>query len=156
MMSPMVSENRMRSVFANLPEFEPDPDLWGRIHSANLRRVRLRRIRRTSAVGAVFLVFAITGLLGFPRGLITRSDTQSSSDWQAHSQDLQDQWSMRTDRNVDPHIQARLRLLDSDLQAAYDRGASEPELAPLWSMRSRLLQSLVQSNAGQSRRLTRI
>ena len=156
MMSPIVNEIQMRSTFSNLPEFDPDPALWGRIRSANVRRIRLRRMRRIGAVGAVCVGVAATWLLGFPHRLMSQPDRQSNINWQAHSQALQDQWNERTDQNLDPHIQARLRLLDSDLQAAYDRGASEPELAPLWSLRSRLLQSLVQGESSRSRRLTRI
>lgn len=156
MMSPIVHEIQMRSIFSNLPEFEPDPALWGRIRSANVRRIRLRRMRRIGAAGAVCVGVAAAWLLGFPHRLMSQPDRQSSTNWQAHSQELQDQWNARKDQNLDPHIQARLRLLDSDLQAAYDRGASEPELAPLWSLRSRLLQSLVQSESGRSRGLTRI
>ncbi len=156
MMSPIVHEIQMGSVFSNLPEFEPDPALWNRIRSANVRRVRLRRMRRIGAVGAVFVGVAAAWLLAFPYRMMFQPDARSSINWQAHSQQLLDQWNERTNQNLDPHIQARLRLLDSDLQAAYDRGASEPELAPLWSLRSRLLQSLVQSESGRSRHLTRI
>lgn len=156
MMSPIVPEIQRRSVFSNLPEFEPDPGLWDRIRSANVGRVRMRRLRQTGVFGALFVGVAATWFLAFSHRLIIQPDRQSSTNWQAHSQQLQDQWNERTDQSLDPHIQARLRLLDSDLQAAYDRGASEPELAPLWSLRSRLLQSLVQSESGRSRRLTRI
>ncbi|MGH8027278.1 MAG: hypothetical protein ACREO0_11180, partial [Pseudoxanthomonas sp.] len=36
-------------------------------------------------------------------------------------------------------VQAELRALDRALQAAYDRGASDAEIAPMWVTRSELL-----------------
>ncbi len=156
MMSPIARQLDPRDVFSELPEFDPDPSLWGRIQTANVRRVRLRRLRHASVIGAILLGVATTWLWEFPQRLTISAERLSSVNWRAHSQELQDQWSQRADRDMDPHIQAHLRLLDSELQAAYDRGAAEPELAPLWLLRGQLLQSLVENESGRSRRMTRI
>lgn len=155
-MPPIEYERQRRHILSDLPEFDPDPALWGRIRTANIRRVKLRRVRRAGVVGAIFLGVATIWLLGFPQRLTVPSERISSVNWQMHSQELQDLWSRHSDQNLDPVIQTRLRLLDSDLQAAYDRGAGESELAGLWSLRSQLLHSLVESESVRSRRLTRI
>lgn len=155
-MSPIDCATEKRLVLSELPEFDPCPSLWGRIRTANVRRVRLRRVRRVGALGVVFAGVVATWLFGSSRWLAESIDSLDSAEWQARSQELQDQWNLRSDLDLDPRTQARLRLLDNDLQAAYDRGASEPELAPLWLLRSRLLQSLVDGESGRSRRLTRI
>lgn len=156
MMAPIEREVQRRSMFSDLPEFDPDPALWGRIRTANIRRARLRGIRRACVFGAIFVGIATTWLVGFSSRLTAPAERLSSANWQAQSQQLQDQWSQRSDQDLDPHLQARLRLLDSELQAAYDRGAGETELAGLWSLRSQLIQTLVESDSGRSRRLTRI
>ena len=44
-----------------------------------------------------------------------------------------------------PDVQAEVRALDRALQAAYDRGASDAEIAPMWVARDALL-----ANAGTS------
>lgn len=39
-------------------------------------------------------------------------------------------------------VAARLRAIDRALQAAYERGASDDEIAPLWRVRESLMSSL--------------
>ena len=39
----------------------------------------------------------------------------------------------------DPPVAAQVRALDHALQVAYDRGASDSEVAPLWEARQALL-----------------
>lgn len=144
------------AVFPALPEFDPDPALWERIQTANGRRVRRRRVRLAGVFGMALAGVVAIAWVGFSASRLTPPERTVVGEWPSHSQRLQDQWVDQENPNLDPHIQARLRLLDSDLQAAYDRGASDPELVPLWSLRSRLLQSLVQDDRGRTRRLTRI
>ena len=144
------------AIFPALPEFEPDPALWERIHTANGRRVRRRRVRLVGVFGMALAGVVAIAWVGFSASPESPLDRSVVGEWPSHSQRLQDQWVRQENPDLDPHIQARLRLLDSDLQAAYDRGASDPELAPLWSLRSRLLHSLVQDDRGRARRLTRI
>lgn len=156
MMSPVAFPAEYKSALPGLPEFEPDPALWGRIHSANVRRVRRRRVRLLGVAGMLVACVATSWFFASTAQRPELSGVQGVAFSQAHSQQLQDQWLVRADEALDPRIQARLRLLDSDLQAAYDRGASEPELTPLWMLRNQLLQSLVQNDGRRSIRLTRI
>jgi hypothetical protein len=48
-------------------------------------------------------------------------------------------------------VHAELRAIDHALQAAYDRGASDAEIAPMWVARETLLAGL-QSTRAESRR----
>jgi hypothetical protein len=155
MSSPRPSDgDGVQALLRPLPEFDPDPGLWGRIHSLNMRRVRRRRVQRFGLVGVISVSLAVFWLFAMPPASRSGSAMQSVSVWQKHSQELQDSLRLSAQEELDPAIQARLRWIDKDLQSAYDRGASEMELGSLWAQRSALLQTLVRS--GDARAVTRI
>ena len=139
-----------------LPEFEPDPALWERIRGGNARRVRRRRVFQ---LGGISLSLALVAMLG--SGVMRESvDGQSVrygvADGRVHSQQLQDELSSAGIGLLDSGLQSRLRLVDSKLQAAYDHGAGDSELQPLWKLRNQLLESLVRQDGEPGRQLTRI
>lgn len=139
-----------------LPEFDPNPALWERIRSGNVRRVRRRRFIQLGSLG---LSVALVAVLGF--GLMRGSGEDPSlmygvSDGRLHSQQLQDELSSNGSGFLDSALQSRLRLVDSELQAAYDHGAGDTELQPLWKLRNQLLESLVRQDGEPGRQLTRI
>jgi hypothetical protein len=88
----------------------------------------------------------------------SRLDTSmpKPGEWQARSHALEQEWLASSRESMDPRYRAELRLIDAQLQAAYDRGASPSELAPLWKLRSEALQELVRSDNGRVRAVTRI
>jgi hypothetical protein len=151
-----ISDRSIQSLLRPLPEFEPDSGLWDRIQSLNNRRVRQRRVQRAGLVGIFSASLVAVWFLYRPVASVFDPVPQLVSVWQEHSQDLLDQWHSSEQSELDPGIQARLRWLDSDLQAAYDRGAGEVELGSLWAQRSALLQTLVRPGDERSRAVTRI
>jgi hypothetical protein len=145
-----------QSLLRPLPEFDPDPGLWDRIQSVNVHRIRRHRIRLAGGVGFCSLSLALAWFFLGPFSSTFPSRAQTVSVLQERSQELQDQWRSSEQTQFDPAIQARLRWIDRDLQAAYDRGASEVELGSLWAQRSALLQTLVRPGDVRSRAVTRI
>lgn len=104
----------LRHYCATLPEPEPPPALFH-----DLVRSRSQRRARRNAVflSAVLLAGASVLLLMQPR------------------QSVQDRTVVAT---AAPRVELELRAVDRELQAAYDRGASDRELARLWARRSAL------------------
>jgi hypothetical protein len=151
-----ISDRSARSLFGPLPEFEPDPALWVRIQSLNIRRIRRRRVQRAGLFGVFSVSLLAVWFVYGPTASVFEPKPQSVSVWQEHSQELLDQWHSSEQSELDPGLQARLRWLDNDLQAAYDRGAGEVELGSLWAQRSALLQALVRPGDERSRAVTRI
>jgi hypothetical protein len=56
----------------------------------------------------------------------------------------------------DPRLRTELRLIDLELQTAYDRGATANELIPLWKLRNEALRELIDSDGSRMRSVTRI
>ena len=107
----------------------PEPPLPGEVW----QRLEKRRARRTAARrGAALLVLVVGGFafLGFMPGdgeaPIVPAPTQASLVAKV------------------PHTE-RLSTIDRALQAAYARGASDDEVAPLWEVRKRLALSFTPS-----------
>lgn len=142
-----------RSRLFQLPEFEPDPALWTRIEAAHQRRSVARRHRRVGwLAGGLAAACVIVTLLPMARD----PSLDNVTVWQQRSQELERQWQSQSRGPLDPRARAQLRLVDLDLQSAYDRGADEVELVPLWKLRNSLLRDLL-DNPGQTTRLvTRI
>jgi hypothetical protein len=149
-------DGSVQSLLRPLPVFDPDPALWDRIHSANVHRIRQRRIRLAGLVGSFSFSAALAWFFLGPFAPTLSPGSQQVSVFQERSQELQDQWRSSERTLLDPALQARLRWIDRDLQAAYDRGASEVELGSLWAQRSALLQTLVHPGEEGSRAVTRI
>lgn len=139
-----------------LPEFDPVPALWERIRGGNARRLRLRRVRQMGGIGLAFAVVAALVMQGMGWSIDTQSGVQGISDGRVQSQQLQDQLEARGRAPLDSDVQARLRLVDGYLQAAYDQGADESELNSLWALRNQLLELMVRQDKGDTRLLTRI
>jgi hypothetical protein len=150
------ADRSMQSLLHPLPEFDPDPALWDRIHSVNVRRTKLRRARQAGIAGIVSVSLAAVwfGVGSFSSRF--GSAPPSVTLLQKNSQVLQDQFRSIEQTRLDPAIQARIHWIDNDLQAAYDRGANEGELASLWAQRSALLQSLVRPGDVRASAVTRI
>ena len=141
----------MHPVLAELPVFEPAADLWPRILAAHERKPRgVRNQRRIAAFEAAAAVL-VAAILIVPR----TADVPRLSDGQRESQSLEREWqalpaaSARAAADV-----ARLHVIDTALQAAYDRGAHADELQPLWQQRNQALRGLIVS--ARSDAVTRI
>lgn len=147
------SELLARSQLFQLPEFEPDPALWTRIESAHRRRSAVRRNRRIGwLAGGLAAACAVIALLPIAHD----QPGDSVAVWQQRSQELEREWQSQSRAQLDPRARAQLRLIDLDLQSAYDRGADELELVPLWKLRNALLRELVDGSGETTRLVTRI
>ena len=138
-----------------LPEFEPDPELWSRIVTARGQQLRAVRRRRAgwigSAIAAATAVFFI-----LPRGGDLGPMQDEVTQWRLRSQALEQQWQDSARTAGDPRARAELRLIDIELQAAYDRGAATSEVVPLWKLRSEALHSLISNDHPRAPAVTRI
>lgn len=123
-----------------LPVFEPGRALWPRVVAAQQRRTRARRWRRAGAsLGALGFVCAVIVLL--PRAQLPAQGVAAD---QRESQRLEAQWRQSTDGVALDRIGfARVRGIDADLQAAYDRGGDRQALANLWRQRNEVLRGLI-------------
>lgn len=130
-----------------LPVFAPNPALWTRILAAQHARTRRRRWLQGSFAAAAAIALLVTAWrLSGP--LATVHDDLAAT--QLESRALQGQWRDIPDPGpIATAGMTRLRAIDATLQAAYDRGANEGEVAPLWQQRNRALRELIAS--GQTR-----
>lgn len=147
---------RLSSLLDRLPEHEPDPALWTRIQSVQAGRQRLRRRRRRAWLGGGLAAAAVLCIAVFSRYPLSAGQADDLASWREHSQSLEAQWHGMTGSPVDPRSRAELRLIDSELQSAYDRGATDSELIPLWKMRSAALQELIRHDSDRVQAVTRI
>ena len=154
------SETRMASRVATLlrelPEHEPAADLWARIQSAQGRRRQRRRLRQGIWLGSALAAAALLVVALIPRTTQVRDAQSELAVWQARSHTLEQEWLAASRESMDPRYRAELRLIDVHLQSAYDRGANDSELIPLWKLRSEALRDLIRSDNGRVRALTRI
>ncbi len=151
------STARVQAMLDNLPEFEPDASLWTRIEAAQSRRRRSRSAMRTGWIGAgIAAALAVVVLrTGTPEGGAIGVEADAAT-WQRQSEALEREW-LASER-APGHAPARARLLgiDDALQAAYDRGATSDELAPLWQQRNAALRSLIDHDVARTAAVTRI
>lgn len=127
-------QNPLRERLAALPE-APLPDaLWQRLETGRKRQLR----RRRQGLGLVAL--AVVALIAMP--VFGPLPTGSGA--------------MREVATVSPlphpgddQVRAELRALDQALQAAYDRGATDAEIAPMWVTRAALLAGMPSSQANR-------
>ncbi len=123
---------RMREELQALPEI-PLPDaLWQRVDSG--RRQKLRQRKLVVGVASLALVAVMVTPLLAP--LLVDVDAGQGEPFVAYQP--------ANDRH---DIQADLHVLDQALQAAYDRGASDAEVAPMWVAREALLAGIQPARA---------
>lgn len=116
----MNTPDRFHELLQSLPE-PPEPDLWPRVLAA---RRRQRHRRRVVAGAASFGVAALLAVALWP-GVPAPPPVDAPAIVRAT-----------------PGVDEQLRALDRALQTAYDRGASDDELAPLWEVRQALAAQL--------------
>lgn len=140
----------VRGLLARLPEFEPDPRLWSRIVAARQHRQRVRLGWIATGLAATLAAVAL-----LPRFAVDR-DAADLASWQRQAQALEREWQARSGGEGDARARAQLRLIDGELQAAYDRAATAIELAPLWRQRSEALHDLIDRDEPRMRAVTRL
>lgn len=121
----------------------PPADLWPRIAAAHRNRSRQRRLRQlTVGGGALALIAALVVWIA-----VRQYIAAPAIDWQARAQALELQLdALPMPAAGDPMArlaESELAHLDGRLQAAYDRGAAQRDVDPLWQRRSELLNALL-------------
>ena len=130
----------IRALLGRLPEFSPPDQVWTRIVATRRQRQRRRRLLGGAAVAIAASLVAVAVL---PLHNPAPMDGEIAL-WQARSETLEKQWrSEPVGIRGDAHLRAQLRLIDGELQAAYDRNAGSVELAALWKTRSNTLNDLI-------------
>lgn len=128
----MTEPTRVHEQLHALPEI-PLPDaLWRRVDAK--RRQKIRRRKLGVGIAALALATAMATPLLIP--MFAGADRAPNERIAAHLP-------MRGERDV----QAELRALDHALQAAYDRGANDAEIAPMWVARDALLAGVQSTNS---------
>lgn len=126
----------LREELHALPEIPLSDALWQRVEAGRRQKMRRRKI------GAGIATLALAALVATPllAPLFTDVDAVQGEPLVAYQP-----------ANGQRDIQADLHVLDQALQAAYDRGASDAEIAPMWVAREALLAG-IQSTRAASRR----
>ena len=119
--------NRVRERFDALPDVPLPESLWQRVDAQRRQKVLRRKLGMSAATLALVGVLAIY----LPSQMFNGADVDSS-----HEVAAAKPVSMPRD------IQADVQAIDHALQAAYDRGASDAEIAPMWVARDALLASI--------------
>lgn len=139
---PLRAPEALRRRLAALPEFDPPAWLDARVEATLARPVPRRRrwlLPLATAAGA-----ALAALLAWRA---PAPDAAVDAAWIARSRGLEGELARVRMASDAPGnalaLEAELARIDRALQAAYDRGAAAPELAPLWQRRTDTLDSLV-------------
>ena len=128
----MIEPAQVHEQLHALPEV-PLPDaLWRRVDAK--RRQKLQRRKLGTGIAALALAAVMAAPLLIP--MFAGADRAPNERIAAHLP-------MRGERDA----QAELRALDHALQAAYDRGASDAEIAPMWVARDALLVGIQSGNS---------
>ncbi len=122
------TEHRIREHLNALPEVPLPETLWQRVEGR--RRSRLVRNRLAASV----TTFALIGGLSFKLLVPTVEHDGVENDQEEAQQ-------VATTSSVPGQVdaQADIRAIDHALQTAYDRGATDAEVAPIWAAREALL-----------------
>jgi hypothetical protein len=128
--------NRMRERFDALPEVPLPESLWQRVDARRRKKILRRKLGLSAATLALVGVLAIY----LPSQMFNGAGVDSS-----HEVAAAKPVSMPRD------IQADVQAIDHALQAAYDRGASDAEIAPMWVARDALLASIRSGSAPAKR-----
>ena len=127
----MTDEDRLQHRLGALPEPPLPAALWPRVARARRRQLARRRIALGGGLAALFALLVLPGRLSAP-GLLQGTGTAPVI---AAARTVPP----RADDAGDPD--ARLRILDRELQAAYHRGSGEAEIAQLWQARAALVRA---------------
>lgn len=118
--------NRVRERFDALPEVPLPESLWQRVDARRRKQLLHRKLGMSAATLALAGVLAIS----LPAQLFKPPVDNS------HQVATVQPALMQRD------IQADVQAIDLALQVAYDRGASDAEIAPMWVARDTLLASI--------------
>lgn len=118
------NSTRVREQLDALPDIPLPDTLWQRVEARRMHKVR----RWKWGMGGATLVLA--ALMATP--LLAPLFTGSGMEQDKSAVALKPTPALRD-------IQAEVRALDHALQTAYDRGASDAEIAPMWVARHALL-----------------
>ena len=139
---PLRAPEALRRRLAALPEFDPPAWLDARVEATLARPVQRRGrwllplATAAGAAGAALLAWRAPA-----------PDAAVDAAWIARSRGLESELARVRMASDAPGnalaLEAELARIDRALQAAYDRGAAAPELAPLWQRRTDTLDSLV-------------
>lgn len=111
-----------------LPEIALPDTLWQRVEAGRKRKFRRRKLG--GGIAALMLAAVMAAPLLGP--MLTGTQTTQGDGRGIAQQSI--------DGGQD--VQAELRALDQALQAAYDRGASDAEIAPMWVTRDALFAGI--------------
>ena len=134
-----MTERSPHPLLADLPVFAPDAELWQRIAATHrARRNGRRNVRWAAIAAAAAIVVGATALVPSWNRVPTLADGPRES------QALEREWRMVAASAQRPAADlARLHVIDAALQAAYDRGAHDDEIQPLWKQRNQALRGLI-------------
>jgi len=138
-------KSSVHPALGDLPVFE-SADLWPRIRAAHESKRRAHALRKLTAIAAAAAIVAGV-VLTLPR----TSPQPTVVEGQSESQTLEREWQALPVATMRPAAGlARLHVIDTALQAAYDRGAQAEELSPLWRQRNEALRGLILSARTES------
>lgn len=126
----MITDDSLRTYLAELPVPAPPATLWPKLDRARTRRLRRHRVGIGVAGLAMLALLAVPVPVPQPDPGALHPTAPGVADRAA----LVVASPPRSDAAL-----GTLRALDRELQAAYARGASDQELAPLWSARDAAL-----------------
>jgi hypothetical protein len=122
-------DDRIRRQLKALPDMPPASGLWPRLAEARARR--LRRVRMGAGGAAALALCLMLPMLY--RLQQAPAQVQAGAAAGPMAVPVEDAAAL------DAATLVEIRAVDRALQAAYDEGASEAELAPLWKFREALL-----------------
>lgn len=121
-------EERLKRRLVSLPPVPPAPHLWPRLEQA--RRHRVGRLKLLAGSAATLLLcVTLLPLLG------DMVDRPARASFSARAPEP----AVAPLPVLDQDTVEQIRALDRALQAAYDEGASDDELEPIWKARRALL-----------------
>lgn len=112
----------IRQALGHMPEPVPPDSLWPRLLLRRRRQVRRRRV--LAGLASTGMVAAFIALLARPGWIPEPTPPPATPPAQVAAGN---------------QLDAQLRAIDRALQVAYDRGASDSEVAPMWEARQDLL-----------------
>lgn len=130
-----------------LPVFAPNAALRQRILDACTQQRQSRRRRALFGGGALAASVVLASVLfAYRPDAPSRIETAASA--QDESRGLEREWQRAADLRNTSAVAPRVRAIDAELQAAYDRGANARELSTLWARRNAALRRLIEATDG--------
>lgn len=126
----MDPSERLHDLLRDTPEPPPPASLWPQLLERRRRQIRLRRL--VTGIASTGVATVLVMVLAWPDRLAQPGPPTDQA-------------------AAGPGLAAQVRALDHALQVAYDRGASDSEVAPLWEARQALLLGGGDGNAGPDR-----